>query len=105
MRKQRALPGILASLGLFAAAALLLGYGVRDASRAADAEGLRIARESVRRAAVSCYAAEGRYPESYAYLRAHYGVRVDEQKYAVHYQVFAENLMPEIDVSEREEGR
>lgn len=89
------------SICVFIAAVLLLRYGLTDAQRAADSEGLRIAEQSVRRGAVSCYATEGRYPESSAYLTEHYGVRVDENKYAVHYQVFAENVMPDIAVTER----
>ena len=57
--------------------------------------------DSLRRAAVACYAAEGIYPPDTDYLRDHYGIRVDEDKYAVFYEVFAENLMPEITVLEK----
>ena len=32
------------------------------------------------------------------YLREHYGIRIDENRYIVFYEVFAENLMPEITV-------
>lgn len=53
---------------------------------------------ALRRAAVACYAAEGRYPPSVDYLQAHYGIRVDRQRYHIFYQVFAENLMPDITV-------
>lgn len=73
-------------------------YGISSAASAADEAGLRTAEESIRRAAVSCYALEGFYPPDYAYLRAHYGVRVDEARYAVHYEVFASNVMPQITV-------
>lgn len=86
---------------LFVLVLLFVRTGVDDAARVADEEGLRIAEQSIRRAAVSCYAAEGQYPPSFAYIQEHYGVRVDESRYAVHYEVFASNLMPDIHVMER----
>ena len=54
--------------------------------------------DSIRRAAVACYAAEGIYPPDVEYLQNHYGIQIDEEKYAVFYDVFGSNLMPEITV-------
>lgn len=56
---------------------------------------------SIRRAAVSCYALEGSYPQSLEYLENHYGIQIDYKRYNVFYEVFAENIMPEITVLER----
>ena len=64
----------------------------------ASAEGLRLAEENLRRAAVQCYALEGSYPPSLDYLTAHYGVQVDGTRYFVDYQFVASNLMPDITV-------
>jgi len=49
---------------------------------------------------VACYAAEGIYPPTTEYLVEHYGIQIDHSRYAVFYEVFAENLMPEITVVE-----
>ena len=57
---------------------------------------------ALRQAAVACYAAEGIYPPDPTYLQNHYGVLIDEKRYAVFYECFAENLMPVITVLERE---
>ena len=57
--------------------------------------------ETLARSAVACYAAEGTYPQSVAYLEEHYGVRIDWDRYAVSYDAFAENLMPDITVLEK----
>lgn len=57
--------------------------------------------EAIRRSAVACYAAEGIYPPSLAYLQQHYGLQIDEGNYLVVYEVFAENLMPDITVLEK----
>ena len=73
--------------------------GVNDTARARADEEMQMVQDSVRRAVVSCYAIEGRYPDSYDYLAEHYGLTVDEDKYFVHYEVFASNLMPEIPIT------
>lgn len=61
-------------------------------------EGLRMQEESIRRAAVECYALEGYYPPSLSYLTERYGVSVDTGHYFVDYQYVASNLMPDITV-------
>lgn len=54
--------------------------------------------ESIRRAVVNCYATEGRYPATLGYVESYYGLQIDRERYEVFYEVFAENLMPEITV-------
>lgn len=61
-------------------------------------EGRQQLESALRRAAVACYATEGFYPPSVDYLTQHYGVQVDSSRYNVFYEVFAENLMPDITV-------
>lgn len=73
--------------------------GIRSGSAE---EGRRQLETALRRGAVACYAAEGRYPPDVAYLQAYYGVQIDESRYTVFYEVFAENLMPEIMVVQHE---
>lgn len=63
-------------------------------------EGRAQLEQAVRRAAVACYAAEGIYPPDLAYLQEHYGLQIDSRRYAVSYDVFASNLMPDITVLE-----
>lgn len=92
---------ILLCLVIFAATVVFLLRGIQDAQQSADTQGLLIAQNAVQRAAVACYATEGRYPQDYDYLRQYYGVQVDEEKYTVHYEIFAENIMPDITVTER----
>ena len=65
-------------------------------------EGREQLEASVRRAAVACYAAEGIYPPDLEYLRSHYGLQIDETRYTVHYDIFADNMMPDITVLENE---
>lgn len=55
----------------------------------------------LRQAAVACYAAEGIYPPQLSYLEEHYGIQINDARYAVEYDVTAENLMPDITVLEK----
>ena len=86
---------------LFVGVAVWMLSGVRAASEASEEEGLRQAELSVRQAAVSIYALEGAYPESYEALKLSSGIAIDEEKYAVMYEIFASNIMPEITVVRR----
>ena len=72
--------------------------GLRKTEISSRAEGLRLLEESVMRAAVQCYAIEGSYPESIAYIEKRYGVYIDRTRYAVHYEIFASNILPDITV-------
>lgn len=64
-------------------------------------EGKRQLEQALQRCAVTCYATEGIYPPDVDYMKEHYGIQIDESKYLVKYEVFAENLMPDITVLER----
>ncbi len=88
------------ALWLLLAAALLaaLYFGSAALGRRAGEEALSLTRESVQRAALQCYALEGSYPASLAYLTEHYGLRLDERRYFVDYRFVGSNLMPEITV-------
>ena len=61
-------------------------------------EGRQQLEDTIRRAAVTCYAVEGVYPPTVDYMEQHYGVRIDTKRYTVFYDAFAENLMPDITV-------
>ena len=58
-------------------------------------------RNAVREAALTCYAVEGAYPDSVDYLREHYRLAYDTERYFVTYDAFASNLIPAIWVTER----
>ena len=53
-------------------------------------------RNAVREAALTCYAVEGAYPEDVEYLREHYRLAYDTERYHVTYDAFASNLIPDI---------
>lgn len=73
-------------------------YNIRDRQ---SGEGLQQLETALHRAAVACYAAEGVYPPTLEYLTTHYGIQIDESRYQVFYEIFADNLMPDITVLEK----
>lgn len=73
--------------------------GVKDGNR--EEEKLQL-EEAIRRGVITCYAAEGMYPSDFSYVKEKYGIVVDESRYLVVYDAFAENLMPDITVLERD---
>ena len=83
----------IAALCLFAVM-LLLG------SLSVNTQETDLIRDAVRSAALTCYAVEGAYPSDVEYLRENYGLSYDAKCYAVDYDAFASNLMPEIRVVE-----
>ena len=92
--KKRSLVWILVLLLGF-----LLALSRLEAGRLAEGKGQLEA--ALRRSVVACYAAEGAYPADISYLRQHYGLQWEEDRYTVRYEWFGENLMPEITVLER----
>lgn len=54
--------------------------------------------DAVRRAALTCYAVEGAYPQSLVELERGYGLAYNKDAYIVSYDAFASNIMPNIQV-------
>ena len=91
---------VLFSLLLIALIGILAIY-TGNLSRTADEESQAIAEKAVQRALVTCYAIEGSYPSSFAYLEENYALRIDHEKYIVDYRFFASNIAPEITLIRR----
>ena len=105
MMKRRSNRGMLAGLMCAGLASMLAAYFVHRADVQMQAQEQALLAEQVRRAAVSCYASEGRYPQDVEYLRDHYGLTYDEERYSVMYDAFASNVMPDISVNIRGDER
>lgn len=102
MRKQRSggiVKAVLIPI-LIIAIVLVFFTALSNLKQGSSTEGLDRLETSIRRACASCYATEGFYPPTLEYLTGHYGIQIDESRYRVFYDAFAENLMPEITVLE-----
>lgn len=76
----------------------MIAFGLGQTKASSKSEGLKVLQDSIVRATVKCYAIEGRYPDTIDYIEKNYGIRIDREKYAVHYEIVASNLFPEITV-------
>lgn len=98
MAKDRFYRGLIVSAAAFVAL-VLAAYLIAGAlGTMAREDGETIVRDAVRRAALTCYAIEGRYPRALSYLEENYGLTYDEKSYVVVYDAFASNVMPGISV-------
>lgn len=61
--------------------------------------------DAVRRAALTCYAVEGAYPQSLEGLERGYGLAYNKDAYIVSYDAFASNIMPNIQVLRKGEAQ
>ena len=93
----RLLGGVLTA-ALIAVAVFAFASSIGDADKAQQDKHLQQLEISIRRTAAACYASEGSYPPSLEYLTSKSGIQIDESRYTVFYEVFAENLMPQITV-------
>ncbi len=66
-----------------------------------EVQSLELLKQSVHRATIQCYAAEGFYPAKLDYLEENYGIVFDKEKYGVEYGCYASNIMPTIVVYEK----
>lgn len=76
---------------------VIVSIAMSDVNRTTENESLSIAENSIRRAAITCYAQEGSFPASIEYLKDNYGLYISDD-YVVHYDIFAANIMPNITV-------
>ncbi len=66
-----------------------------------DREETDIVQQAVHDVALTCYAVEGAYPDDISYLREHYHLSYDEDRFFISYEPFSSNIMPDIWVTER----
>ncbi|NLI55147.1 MAG: hypothetical protein GX417_12670 [Clostridiales bacterium] len=90
--------GLIFAVAVFALLAVLFLVSLFSAARRNDAREREVVESALQRAIVTCYAVEGKYPPSLEYIYENYGVRVDESRYAVFYDVIAANVMPSVQV-------
>lgn len=91
----------VASVLIFIALILAFVLLVNNITNKNSGRELQIVRDAVKNAALTCYAVEGMYPEDLTYLRDHYNLSYNEDRYIVYYRPLASNLMPSIKVVER----
>ena len=91
----------IAAILIFIALILAFVLLINNITNKNSGRELQIVRDAVKSAALTCYAVEGMYPDDLQYLRDHYNLSYNEERYHVFYEPIASNLMPSIKVAER----
>jgi len=86
---------------MFVLLAALIVSAVNNADKSGKKESIELIEKNIKKAAISCYAIEGRYPADFEYLVKNYGLSINTDKYCVFYSIFATNIMPDITVTEK----
>lgn len=89
---------ILSSVFLFLGCFGLLFSGLSGVSNESSEKQTELLNRAITRGIVHCYASQGHYPENLDYLKTHYGVSYDKDKYFVDYQVLGENIFPDVSI-------
>lgn len=101
MNKLSALIRYLMMPALMLAAVLILLAGTGRVSERQQAENLKQMEDTIYKAVLNCYSIEGGYPATLDYVEQYYGLQIDHDRYDVFYEIFAQNVMPEITVMEK----
>ena len=72
--------------------------GMHFTSAETDQKQTEILHAAIAQSIAHCYATEGHYPENLEYLKEHYGIRYNSEKYFVDYQVLGENIFPDVTI-------
>ncbi len=56
--------------------------------------------DAVNKDIIHCYAVEGYYPPSLAYIEDHYGLIYDKDRYFIDYVPIGDNIMPSVTIIE-----
>ena len=94
---------ISGNFSLLAFLLLMVGvlFPIRYIENKTSEESVQVVESNIRKAAISCYAIEGAYPQTMDYLEDHYGLQFDHDKYVVEYDIIGSNVMPWIAVAEK----
>lgn len=94
---------ISGNFSLLAFLLLMVGvlFSIRYIENKTSEESVQVVESNIRKAAISCYAIEGAYPQTMDYLEDHYGLQFDHDKYVVEYDIIGSNVMPWIAVAEK----
>ena len=91
----------IAAILVFVALIIAFVFLINNISGKGSSREIEIVRDAVKNATLTCYAVEGMYPDDLAYLREHYNLSYNEDRYIVYYEPLASNVIPSIKVVER----
>jgi len=86
------------SLLAFLILLLLFLYGINTVSTTTKDKQRESLETAINRNIIHCYAVEGTYPPSLAYMEEHYGLTYDKDLFFVDYQAIGANILPDVTI-------
>ena len=80
---------------------LLFYQGIESLSSGSVRRQRESLENALNRSITYCYAVEGSYPESLEYLKEHYGITYDEDRFFVDYKIVGTNILPDVTIIEK----
>lgn len=99
--KNRIIESANFSIILFLAVIVLFVLGIGTIASNNEENGRQTLQSALDKDIVHCYAVEGYYPPSLAYIEEHYGLTYDHSKYIVDYESVGANIMPTVTILEK----
>lgn len=93
---------ILVSIIIFIMVFCLFWFGITTMSEKNSSQEKQTLETAINRGIVHCYSIEGNYPESLQYLKDHYGLTYNEDRFFVDYQILGSNILPDVTIIDKE---
>lgn len=100
-KKQHTYRKFIISVCVFLLIVLLFYQGIESLSSGAVRRQKESLENALNRSITYCYAVEGSYPESLEYLKEHYGITYDEDRFFVDYKIVGANILPDVTIIEK----
>ncbi|MEG0842380.1 MAG: hypothetical protein RSF69_07585 [Erysipelotrichaceae bacterium] len=81
---------------------VVIVQGFQTSDTAEQAKEYKQVEAVIQKSISECYAMEGRYPKDFEYLKKHYQIHINSKRYKVYYQYQGENMIPIVDIIEKE---
>ena len=100
-KKQHTYRKFIISVCVFLLIVLLVYQGIESLSSGSVRRQKESLENALNRSITYCYAVEGSYPESLEYLKEHYGITYDEDRFFVDYKIVGANILPDVTIIEK----
>ena len=75
-------------------------FGISFIASTSSKDQKQVLTDALNKDIIHCYAIEGYYPPSLAYIEDHYGLTYDKDRYLVDYVPVGDNIMPSVTIVE-----
>lgn len=99
--KKKIIESVNFSVLFFVLVMALFMSGISLLSKSSVRDEKDILTKAINKDIIHCYAVEGFYPPSMAYIEEHYGLTYDHKKYLVDYESIGNNILPNVMIIER----